>query len=149
MLDGVPVAGVVGEEDFAGPAVVVDEAHLGFAPVVLVLTPVFEDGGDLVVAVLEDVGRDLEDVALDTLDRVAPASISGCTRSMMTGLGGSRVSGSGAEGSVWRSGIAMGPPGVGWHRFGRAWSLVTRYERTSRERAWATWRIVEVKQMCR
>jgi hypothetical protein len=29
---------------------------------------------------------------------------------MMTGLDGSRESGRGTEGSVWRSGIAMGPP---------------------------------------
>ena len=35
-FDGVDVAGVVGQEDLAGPAVVLDEAHLGFLPVLIV-----------------------------------------------------------------------------------------------------------------
>jgi hypothetical protein len=32
---------------------------------------------------------------------------------MMMLLGGSSVSGKGTDGSVWRSGIAMGPPRLG------------------------------------
>ena len=70
-LDGVDVAGVVGQEDFARPAVVVDQPHLRFLPVVVTCAPVLHDGGDLVVPILEDVGGDLEDVARDPLHRVA------------------------------------------------------------------------------
>ena len=70
-LDGVDVAGVVGQEHLAGPAVVLDQPHLRFLPVLVTGAPVLDDGGDLVVAVLEDVGGDLEDVAHDPLDRVA------------------------------------------------------------------------------
>jgi hypothetical protein len=63
--------------------------HLGLGPVGNVAAPV----ADLTAASLpcpsrKNVGRDMEQIADFALDRVAPPSISGSTRSMMTPLGG-------------------------------------------------------------
>jgi hypothetical protein len=57
-LDRVEVAGVAGEREAAGPAVVVDEAHRRLAPLLVLLRPVADDRAQLVVAVDEDVGLD-------------------------------------------------------------------------------------------
>ena len=72
-LDRVDVAGVAGEREGAGPAVVVDEPHRLLVPVRLLLGAVLDHGRELVVPVDEDVGLDGEHVADDALDREAAA----------------------------------------------------------------------------
>jgi hypothetical protein len=47
--------------------------HLDLAPVRIVALSIFEDGGDLVVAVFEDVGGDLEAISHLALDRITAA----------------------------------------------------------------------------
>ena len=143
-FDGVAVAGVVGEEHLAGPAVVVDEAHLGFAPIFFVLAPVLQNGSDLVVAVLEDVSGDLEDVALDPLDRIAPGidfrldtlddDRAGRIEGVGQGDGGERLEVGDRHGASY---MVIGS------NLGRMWRLAARYERTSRSRAGATGRALE------
>ena len=72
-LDRELVAGVALERKAAGPAVVVDEAHRRAAPLGLAGNAVEHRGGDLLVAVGEDVGPDLDGIADDALDRRAAA----------------------------------------------------------------------------
>ena len=57
----------------AAPAVVVDELHRRLAPRVAPRSRYFEHGRERVVALAEDVGLDLEALADDAFDRVAPA----------------------------------------------------------------------------
>ena len=72
--DRIEIAGVAGDREPAAPAVVVDERHRRLAPVPLVLRAILDAGGDLVVAVAEDVGLDLDHVADHPLDRM-PAAV--------------------------------------------------------------------------
>ena len=72
-LDGVEIAAVAMHREPAGPAVVVDRRQRRLAPVGLVLGAVLDRGGDLVMAVAEHVGLDLDHVADHALDRMAPA----------------------------------------------------------------------------
>ena len=68
-LDRVAVARVAIDRERPAPAVVVDEGHRGDAPVGLFLRAPEQAGGDLVVAVGDDVGGHLHRVADLALDR--------------------------------------------------------------------------------
>ena len=70
-LDGVDVAARRRQRERTGPAVVVDVAHRALAPG-LVAAPITQEGDEHVVALLEDVGGDLQLCPDLALDRVAP-----------------------------------------------------------------------------
>ena len=72
-LDGVDVAAVAHDRKAAGPAIVLDQRHRRLAPGALVLGAVLDAGGNLVVAVAEDVRLDLDHVADHALDRMPSA----------------------------------------------------------------------------
>ncbi len=69
-LDGVAVAGVGLEAEHAAPAVVVDRLQGRLPPGRLVVGAVADSRGQQIVALLEDVRGDREDVAHDALGRV-------------------------------------------------------------------------------
>src|SRR5262249_37413357 len=72
-LDRIAVATGLGEREGARPPIVVDVAHRRLAPRALAVAAIVEIGHQDVVAVLEDVGRDLEDRAHLALDGIASA----------------------------------------------------------------------------
>ena len=72
-LDRELVTGVALERKATGPAVVVDEAHRRAAPLGLAGNAVQHRGGDLLVAVGEDVGPHLDGIADDAFRRRAAA----------------------------------------------------------------------------
>src|SRR6266542_4161983 len=76
-LDRVVVPAQRLEREGARPAVVVDVAHRRLAPRALAGSPVLQIGDEHVVAVLEDVGLDLEDPPDLALDGIASAVDSG------------------------------------------------------------------------
>ena len=60
--DSVSVSAGLADVEEATPSIVVNEGHLGEEDLIRALLPIFKMCRDLVVAVLEDVGPDLEDV---------------------------------------------------------------------------------------
>ncbi len=72
-FDRVFIGGVFVEGKDAAPTIVVDQLHRGLVPVGLTDDAPFENSGDDVVAILEDVGLDDHVFADDPLDRVTAA----------------------------------------------------------------------------
>jgi hypothetical protein len=93
--NGVDVPRVVRQQKLTSPAVVLDQVHLGFLPVGIRPAAVLKHGGNLVVAVLEDIRADLQHIPHHTLDGIAPAIDLGLDALDDDAAGGCLRSGSG------------------------------------------------------
>ncbi len=72
-LDGIDVGGVFAKLDSAGPAIEtgIDARHRRLTPLRIIEAAIEDDGREHVVALAEDIGADLDDVADFPLHRVA------------------------------------------------------------------------------